>query len=368
MTGHRQKSRAMAVSQLNTSPVLAAFISQIPKVELHLHLEGSIRPQTLEELAQRKSWLRSKVADWIGERARESYCYGSFQRFLAAFGLVSLLLEGPDDYALITTRLVEWLAAQNVRYAEVTLSAGVLLWKKQAVEAVFEAMSEAANAAQARVGVRVNWIFDGVRQFGADHVRAVLGWARRYRDRGVVAFGIGGDETRAPAELFTDIYREARDSGLRLTAHAGESAGPESIRKAVELLGAERIGHGLTAWQDPAVVSLLRQRQVPLEVCPTSNVCTGLLACFADHPLPRFLEAGLLVTLNSDDPGMFGTSLEREFQLAATHFALSPQQIVRLCQNAVRAAFLSPEEKTKLLKELSDRAVGGPSDVRPVGM
>jgi aminodeoxyfutalosine deaminase len=331
---------------------MSTFIAQVPKVELHLHLEGSIRPQTLEELAQRKSWLRSKAADWLAQRTHESYLYGSFEKFLLAFGLVSLLLEGPEDYALITTRLMEWLAAQNVRYAEVTISVGVLLWKKQSVEAVFEAIAWAARDAQSRVDVQVNWIFDGVRQFGVDHVRAVLGWAKRYRDNGVVAFGIGGDEARGPAELFTDIYREARDAGLHVTAHAGEAVGPESIRKAVELLGAERIGHGLTAWQDPELMVMLRERRVPLEVCPTSNVCTGLIARIEDHPLPRFLAAGLLVTLNSDDPGMFGTSLEREFQLAATHFALSRSQIARLCADAMRTSFLPEDQKDKLLAEL----------------
>jgi aminodeoxyfutalosine deaminase len=349
-----EKSSEMPPPEI--SPALAAFIGQLPKVELHLHLEGSIRPQTLQELAAEKSVLRSKVTEWIAERTRESYCYGSFRKFLVTFGLVSLLLEAPEDYALITTRLMEWLAEQNVRYAEVTLSAGVLLWKKQSVEAVFEAVSQAAGDTQARTGVRLNWIFDAVRQFGIEHVREVLGWAKQYRDRGVTAFGIGGDEARGPAELFTDVYREARDSGLRLTAHAGEAVGPESIRQAVELLGAERIGHGLTAWRDPEVMALLRERRIVLEVCPSSNVCTGLLQRFEDHPLPRFLEAGLLVTLNSDDPGMFGTSLEREFEMAARHFALSRQQITRLCADAIQATFLPDREKVLLLKELKDRS------------
>ena len=338
----------------------ALLIQRLPKVELHLHLEGSMQPQTLEELAIRKPWLRPKVADWIAERQRESYCYGSFQRFLAAFGLVSLLLETPEDYALITARLLEWLGKQNVRYAEITLAAGVLLWKKQAVDAVFEAILEAAARAEEQSGVRVNWIFDAVRQFGVDHVRLVLDWANRYKDHGVLGFGIGGDETRGPAELFVDVFRQARDSGLHVTAHAGEAAGPESIRKTVELLGAERIGHGLTAPQDQEVMALLRDRQIPLEVCPTSNVCTGLLRRFQDHPLPKFLEAGLVVTLNSDDPGMFGTSLTDEFRLAARHFALSGNQLARLCADGIRAAFLPEPDKAILLKQLQDEACRDP--------
>ena len=328
------------------------IIARLPKVELHLHLEGSLRPQTLRELAENKSWLKAKVADWIGERSRESYRYGSFPKFLVAFGLVSLLLEGPEDYALATTRLMEWLSAQNVRYAEITLSAGVILWKRQSVEATFEAVAAAQAEAEKRCGVRVAWIFDGVRQFGVEHVRQVLSYAARFRSMGVVAFGIGGDEGRGPAPLFADVYREARDLGLRLTAHAGEAAGPGSIRDAVELLGAERIGHGLTAAQDPSVMALLRERGVPLEVCPSSNVSTGLLARFEDHPLPKFLDQGLAVTLNSDDPAMFGTSLTREFELAARHFQLSHSQLASLCEQAIRAAFLPSERQQSLTAEL----------------
>lgn len=331
---------------------LDSFIARLPKVELHLHLEGSIRPETLRELSQSRSSLRKRVGRWISGRRRQSYRYRNFRRFLVAFSLVTLLLEQPEDYALATTRLLEWLAEQNVKYVEVTLSAGVILWKKQSIEGVFEAVAAAGYEAQQRLGVRVNWIFDAVRQFGTDHARQVLKWAARFRSQGVVAFGIGGDEERGPAELFRDIYREARDLGLHLTAHAGETAGPESIRKAVELLGAERIGHGLAAARDPQLIQLLRQLEIPLEVCPTSNVSTGVLDRLEEHPLPRFLKAGLVVTLNSDDPAMFGTSLEREFVLAAKTFSLSRRQLISLCENAIRAAFLPKAEQAQLLRKL----------------
>jgi len=329
-----------------------AFVARLPKVELHLHLEGSVRPETLRELSRARPSLQKKVASWIAGRRRQSYRYGNFRKFLVAFGIVSLLLEAPEDYGLATTRLLEWLKEQNVRYAEITLSAGVVLWKKQRLDAVFEAIANAAHKAEARLGLRVQWIFDAVRQFGVGPALEVLKWAARYRERGVVAFGIGGDEGRGPAELFTDVYRRARDLGLRLTAHAGETGGPESIRRAVELLGAERIGHGLTAAQDSGVMRLLRDRRIPLEVCPTSNVSTGALGRIEDHPLPRFLGAGLVVTLNSDDPAMFGTSLEGEFLLAAKTFSLSRQQLLALCENAVRASFLPETEQEALATEL----------------
>jgi len=339
---------------VDIAPPLESFIARLPKVELHVHLEGSVRPETLRELARTKGWRRrAGTAYWIWRRSRQSFRYGSFQEFLVSFGGATLLLETPEDYALATTRLLEWLGLQNVKYAEVTFSAGVILWKKQSVEAIFAAVSTAAEEAQARLGVRVNWIFDAVRHFGAEHVREVLRWTEHFRSRGVVALGIGGDEARGPAGLFTETYREAREVGLHLTAHAGETVGPESIRQAVELLGVERIGHGLTAARDPEVVALLRDQRIPLEVCLTSNLATGLLPRLEDHPLRHFMESGLIVTLNSDDPAMFGTSLQGEFVLAAKHFGLSREEIVQLCENAIRATFLPANEQQRLLQELS---------------
>jgi len=328
---------------------LESFIRHLPKVELHLHLEGSVQPETLHELSRSKGRLEKETRDWISQRARQGYRYRNFEDFLQAFKLVTLLLETPDDYATATTRLIEGLARQNVEYAEVIFAAGVVLWKKQPLDAIFEATASAARQAQKSFGVRVQWIFDAIRHFGAEHTREVLRWAERFRPQGVVALGIGGDETRGPAELFTEVFREAREMGLHVVAHAGEACGPESIRKALELLGAERIGHGLSAARDPAVLALLRDRQIPLEVCPTSNVATGVLASIEDHPLPRFLEAGLVVTLNTDDPAMFGTNLVQEYLLAAKTFSLSRGQILHLWQNAIRAAFLPEDDKLSLL-------------------
>ena len=331
----------------------SSVITRLPKVELHLHLEGAVRPETLLELSQNKSGLRQKVEEWIALRRAQNYSYGNFREFLKAFGIVALLIETPRDYALITTRLVEWLAEQNVQYAEIIFAAGVVLWKKQPVDAVFEAVAAAAEEAEARTGVRVKWIFDATRQFGMDHVREVMRWAARYRSQGAVAFGIGGDEAAGPAKLFPDIFREARDRGLHVVAHAGEACGPESIRDAVELLGAERIGHGLTTLGDAGVTALLRERKIPLEVCPSSNVSTGLIPRFEDHPLPKFLEQGLVVTLNSDDPAMFGTSLQGEFMQAARCFGLSRSTLAGLCRNAVDASFLSAAEKQEFREKVA---------------
>jgi len=330
-----------------------SFVSRLPKIELHVHLEGSVQPETLRELAAAKGRQMRETEDWISARHRQGYHYGNFREFLEAFKLVTLLLETPGDYALATRRLVEGLAKQNVKYAEVIFAAGVVLWKKQPLDAIFEAIAAAAEEERPRCGVRVNWIFDAIRHFGVEHAREVLSWAARLRSQGVVALGIGGDEERGPAELFPDVFREARDQGLHAVAHAGEVCGPESVRKAVELLFAERIGHGLSAVRDPAVLALLRERQIPLEVCLTSNVATGVLARLEDHPLPKFLDAGLVVTLNSDDPAMFGTSLEREFEQAASLFSLSRATLAQLCKNAANSTFLPEEAKQGLLAEIA---------------
>jgi len=326
-----------------------SFIRHLPKVELHLHLEGSIRPETLQELARSKGRLEKETRDWISERTERRYRYRDFQDFLQAFKLVTLLLETPSDYSVATTRLIEELAKQHVKYAEIIFAAGVVLWKKQPLEAIFEAVASAARAAQKARGVRVQWIFDAIRHFGVEHTREVLQWAGRFRSQGVVALGIGGDETRGAAELFREVYREAREMSLHTVAHAGEACGPESVRQAVEALGAERIGHGLAAARDPAVLALLRERQIPLEVCLSSNVATGVLARVEDHPLRQFLDGGLMVTLNTDDPAMFSTDLTREYLLAAMTFRLTRDQILLLAQNAIRAAFLPEEEKQALL-------------------
>lgn len=331
---------------------LPALIHRLPKVELHVHLEGSVRPETLRELSVRKGRLHRETEKWIRKREQTAYHYPSFGEFLDAFKHVSLLLETPQDYALIATRLLEWLAEQNVRYAEIIFAAGVVIWKRQPVDAVFEAVVAAADEARSRLGIRVGWIFDAIRHFGVEHVREVMKWAAHYRTRGAVALGIGGDEARGPASLFPEVFREARDQGLHGVAHAGEAVGPESIRAALNLLHVERIGHGLTAARDPELLRELCDRQVPMEVCPSSNVCTGLVANLHAHPLPKFLQAGLLVTLNSDDPAMFGTSLEREFMKASEYFNIDQAMLLRLCENAVRASFQGAEEKRGILAEI----------------
>ncbi|MGH9449851.1 MAG: adenosine deaminase [Terriglobia bacterium] len=332
-------------------PPAPHFVHTLPKAELHIHLEGSVDPETLRELARTKGRLQEQTEDWIRRQEKRGFRYGSLPAFLEAFKGIAVLLETPADYALAATRLFERLASQNVRYAEITLSAGVILWKKQSLPEIFEALAGATADFTSRSPLRVQWIFDAIRHFGADHAREVLGWARIFRDDGVVAFGIGGDEDRGPAGLFSTIFTKARSLGLHTTAHAGESSGPESVRQAVETLRAERIGHGLAGARDSRVLDTLRERRVALEVCLSSNVATGAIKRVEDHPLRRFIDAGIEVTLNTDDPALFRTSLENEIALAIQAFELNREEITGLLKNAIRSSFMPDDRKQALLKE-----------------
>ena len=240
------------------------------------------------------------------------YNFKDFAGFLSAFKDVTGHLRTPEDYELITYRLMERLKAQNVLHAEVIVSVGVCLWRKQDFAAIFEGMERGRLRGEKDFGLSLAWIFDAIRQFGAEKAQSVLDLAIQFRDRNVVAFGIGGDELAGPAEWFTAVYSRAAEHGLHLTAHAGESAGPESIWGALNLK-AERIGHGLTAGQDPELIEELAESQVPIEICVTSNLRTGCCAELAQHPVRRYFDQGLMLTLNSDDPAMFRTSLVEEY-------------------------------------------------------
>jgi aminodeoxyfutalosine deaminase len=324
------------------SPRPSAFILSLPKAELHLHLEGTIDPPTLLELRKRHGKV-SSIAE-----VEQLYQYKDFAGFLVAFKTVTEDLQTAADYELITYRLMEKLKAENVLHAEVYVSVGVNLWRKQDFAAIFEGLERGRERGEHDFGVSLLWIFDAVRQFGAEKAKAVAELAVGYKGRGVVGFGIGGDEAKAGPELFREVYAYAAENGLRLTAHAGESAGPDSVWGALNL-HAERIGHGLTAWHDPELVEELSQRQIPVEICMTSNLRTGVCPTIAEHPVRRYFDQGIMVTLNSDDPAMFGTSLAAEYQLAQDAFSFTDEHLRELARNSFEASFLPTEKKLRFL-------------------
>jgi aminodeoxyfutalosine deaminase len=328
----------------------SGFIHSLPKAELHLHLEGSITPQTLVELRQRHG-KQSTLGD-----AETLYQYKNFAGFLTAFKTLTEDLQTPEDYELITYRLMEQLKGENVLHAEVYVSVGVCLWRKQDFEAIFEGLERGRERGERDFGVSLLWIFDVVRQFGPGAAQDVFELAAKFHDRNVVGIGIGGDEQKAPPELFREQYAYAASQGLRLTAHAGESAGPESIWGALNL-GAERIGHGLTAGRDPELIEELAQRQIPVEICLTSNLRTGCCAKISDHPVRSYFDQGLMLTLNTDDPAMFSTSLTHEYELAKTEFGFTDEHLRELARNSFEASFLPAEKKLNFLNLLDSAAL-----------
>jgi aminodeoxyfutalosine deaminase len=317
----------------------SSFVLSLPKAELHLHLEGSIEPSTLLELRQRHGMEGASLVE-----VEQLYNYADFKGFLSAFKDVTGHLRTPEDYELITYRLMERLKSQNVLHAEVIISVGVCLWRKQDFAAIFEGLERGRQRGEKDFGLSLVWIFDAIRQFGAEKAQTVLDLAIQFRDRNVVAFGIGGDERAGPPEWFAGVYARAAEHGLHLTAHAGESAGPESIWGALNLK-AERIGHGLTAGQDPELIEELAERQVPMEICVTSNLRTGCCAALAQHPVRRYFDEGLMLTLNSDDPAMFRTSPLAEYALVQEAFGFSDEHLRELARNSFEASFLPPEKK-----------------------
>jgi aminodeoxyfutalosine deaminase len=328
---------------LFANPHPSAFVVALPKADLHLHLEGAIEPTTLVAIQRSHGLKTATLAE-----TEKLFAYTDFTGFLLAFKAISEHLREPADYELITHRLMERLKAENVLHAEVYISVGVCLYRKQDFAAIFEGLEGGRLRGERDFGVSLLWIFDAVRHFGSAEAQRVAELTVQYQDRNVVGFGIGGDERRAGPELFREVYAYCADHGVRLTAHAGETMGPESIWGALNLR-AERIGHGLTAQQDPDLIQELAERQIPVEICVTSNVKTGVCPSITDHPVKNYFDAGLMVTLGSDDPAMFATSLSREYQRVQDHFGFTDEHLRELARNSFEASFLPVEKKLELL-------------------
>jgi adenosine deaminase len=321
------------------------FARQIPKAELHVHLEGSIRPATLLELAQRNG-VQLPAQDVNG--LRKFYHYRDFAHFLEVYITVSNCLRTSQDYALIAYEFGSECARQNIHYAEVTFTIATnmkitgLPW-----QAILAGLNTGRRKAQREFGVRWGWILDISRNHPETQDQ-VLEICLDARAQGVVAVGLGGPETDYPPELFVSAFSRARVAGLRRVPHAGEMLGPTSIWTALQDLHADRIGHGVRCIEDPDLVTHLRERQVPLEICPTSNLRLGIYSSYTTHPLRELWDQGLVITVNSDDPPLFGTDLNEEYQVLVDHFGFGADELERVSLNGVRTSFLPKTEKAEL--------------------
>ncbi len=327
---------------------LLDFARSIPKVDLHVHLEGSIRPATLLKLAERNG-IRLPAQDEAGLQA--FYQFHDFPHFIQVYMAITGCLRSVDDYRLAAYEFGRDCALQNIRYAEVTFS---ILTNVRLTGLPWQDILGGLNAGreQARIewGVDWRWVFDIVRDL-PDTQHSVLEIALAARDQGVVALGLGGNERGFPPQWFAATFQQAQQAGLARVPHAGEIEGPESIRAAIDLLHADRIGHGVRCIEDAALMEILRTRQIPLEICPTSNVRLGIYTDYAAHPLRRLWDAGLSITVNSDDPPMFGTNLAHEYEILVEYFKFTADELARISLNGVHFSLLPAMEKEKLENE-----------------
>jgi aminodeoxyfutalosine deaminase len=331
---------------------LKAFISALPKVELHVHLIGSAPVDTVIELARRHP-DRGVPADV--EKLRDFYTFRDFPHFIDIYQAVSKLLTEPEDIADLVRGIGRDLARQNVRYVELQAAPYPFQRLGMPDAVITEALDVAARDVLASDGVRIAWIIDFPGQTAEDDAGPALRLALENPPEALIGFGIGGIEAgRAPyTDEIRSVFAAATAAGLHSVPHAGETTGPETVWEAIRHLRAERIGHGINSVADPALLACLAEQQLPVDVSPTSNVCTRCVPSYAEHPLRRMTEAGLFVTLNSDDPPMFGTSLSNEYLVAARDLGFSPAELAGFAANGVRASFLAAAEKEALLAEIA---------------
>ncbi|HET8561134.1 MAG TPA: adenosine deaminase [Marmoricola sp.] len=333
-----------------TDDDLATFIAGLPKAELHVHHVGSASPRIVAELAARHP---GKVPSDPEELAK-FFEFRDFAHFIEVYLAVVDLVRTPEDVRLLTYEVAREMAtSQSVRYAELTCTPYTSVQAGVPIDAFNEAIEDARVAAERDFGIVLRWIFDVPGEFGVPAADATLDYALHHAPDGLIGFGLGGPEVGVPRPQFQRHFEAARAAGLHSVPHAGETTGPQTVRDALELLGAERIGHGTSAAQDPELLQRLAQSGVPLEVCPSSNVATHAVASLAEHPITAFRDAGVVITVNSDDPPMFGTTLSNEYLVAGRDLGLSPAELAELAANGVRASFLDQPAKQALLAEIA---------------
>ncbi len=324
------------------------YIRAVPKAELHVHLEGAILPTTLLELARRN---RVQLPYDTPEGLREWFVFRDFPHFIEIYGAISRCLRAVEDYELIAYEFAREMARQNTRYAEVTFSPAFHERMGVSHDVYFRGLSQGRERARADFGVEINWVFDIIRSIGGD-ASAIPTWAEYTVDvaiqsmgEGVIALGLGGYEVGFPPEPFERHFDRARAAGLRSAPHAGETAGPASVWGAIRNLGAERIGHGVRSIEDPELVEYLAASRIPIEVNPNSNLRLGVYADLSDHPLRRLYEAGVELSVNSDDPPLFSTTLTDDLLTLPRGFGFDIEAIDTIVLNGVRHSFLPVDRR-----------------------
>ncbi|MBI1293993.1 adenosine deaminase [bacterium] len=352
-----------ARGSLESTP-LTTLIQGMPKAELHIHLEGSIEPATVFELAERHGAL-DRLPATSEEALRNWFVFRDFPHFIEIYLIIQDLLRSPEDFSTIVYRNAEQMAAQNIRYRELTVTTYTHTHTQRKglrFERLLEGLEDGRRRARRDLGVEMRWIFDVPRnsafseQGGYDSTPAnvTLTHALKARDHGVVGLGLGGYEVGAPPQPFAHAFRAAKDAGLYSVPHAGETSGPASIWGAINELRADRIGHGVRAIEDPSLLLWLADRQIPLELNPVSNVRLGIYPSLERHPFPHLDRMGVLVTINSDDPPLFNTTLVDEYLHLNASFGYARADILRIARNAFRASAAEASLKQALLAEFDD--------------
>lgn len=339
------------------------FLAGLPKSELHVHHVGSVSAATLGTLAERYPGTVPTDPDALAQY----FTFTDFGHFIEVYLSVVDLVRDADDVHLLTSQVLADLAAQQVRYAEVTVTPYTSVNRSNtgtgiAPEAFIEAIEDARTVAERDLGIRASWIFDIPGEAGIPAADETLRIALEHGPSSLLGFGLGGPEVGVPRPQFKPHFDAARAAGLHSVPHAGETTGPQTIWDALNELGAERIGHGTSAVRDPALVAHLAERRIPVEVSLTSNLATGAVTDLAAHPVRELIEQGVVVTLNSDDPPMFGTTLSREYELAADLLTLDEAGAAELARTAVRSSFLDPAAQAPLLAEIDSHLAGVVSD------
>ena len=334
----------------------ATFVAGLPKAELHVHHVGSASPRIVAELARRHEGHTAVPAD--PDKLAEYFRFTDFRHFIELYLSVVDLIRTAEDVRDLTYGVARDMAAQNIRYAELTCTPYSHIKRGIPGEAYVEAIEDARVAAERDLGVRLAWCFDIPGESGVPAADVTIGLAERSRPDALVSFGLGGPEIGVPRPQFQPHFERALALGLHSVPHAGESTGPETVWDALRVLKAERIGHGTSSVQDPRLVEYLGEHRVPLEVCPTSNIATQCVADLEEHPVKQMIAAGLVVTINSDDPPMFGTDLNTEYAVAARLLDLDERGVADLARAAVEASFLDAAGRAGIIGEIDEYVAG----------